>query len=59
VLSKVRAHPLISNMPVIIFTMHSDPAHLQKGLALGADAYLSKPAKAGALADVVKALLGG
>ena len=59
VLSKVRAHPMISKMPVILFTMHSDPAHLQKGLALGADAYLSKPAKAGALADVVKALLGG
>ena len=59
ILAKVRAHPLISKLPVIIFTMHSDPAHLQEGLALGADAYLSKPAKAGALADVIKAVLGG
>jgi CheY-like chemotaxis protein len=59
ILAKVRAHPLISKMPVIIFTMHSDPAHLQEGLALGADAYLSKPAKAGALAEVIKAVLGG
>lgn len=59
ILAKVRAHPLISRMPVIIFTMHSDPAHLQQGLALGADAFLSKPAKAGALAEVIKVVLGG
>lgn len=58
ILSKMRAHPALREMPVIIFTSHSEPAQLNLGLALGADGYLSKPAKAGALAAVVKAVLG-
>ncbi len=59
ILAKVRSHPAICNMPVIIFSSHSDPQHLHRGLSLGADAYLSKPAKASALADAIKAVLGG
>lgn len=59
ILAKVRSHAVIGNLPVIIFTAHSDPTHLSQGLSLGADAYLSKPARAGALAEVIKAVLGG
>ncbi|MBM3347215.1 MAG: response regulator, partial [Betaproteobacteria bacterium] len=54
-LQKIRAHPLISHMPVIIFSGHSEPKDLQQGLAFGADAYLSKPARAEAITAAVKA----
>ena len=59
ILEKIRAHPAIHNLPVIIFSGHSEPKDLQRGLALGADAYLSKPAKAEAIIAAVKAVLGG
>ena len=59
ILQKIRAHPVIRSMPVIIFSGHSDPNDLQQGLALGADAYLSKPAKAGAIIAALQAVLGG
>jgi CheY-like chemotaxis protein len=59
ILEKIRAHPAIRNLPVIIFTSHAEPKDLQQGLALGADAYLSKPAKSEAIIAAVKAVLGG
>lgn len=58
-LQKIRAHPLISHLPVIIFSGHSEPKDLQQGLALGADAYLSKPARAEAITAALRAVLGG
>ena len=59
ILAKIRAHPSIRNMPVIIFSGHSEPTDLQQGIALGADAYLSKPAKVEAILASVKSVLGG
>lgn len=59
ILAKIRAHPAIRHLPVIIFTAHTEPQYLLQGVTLGADAYLSKPAKAQALMDAVKATLGG
>lgn len=59
ILAKIRAHPDIRNLPVIIFSGHSEPEDLEMGLELGADAYLSKPAKADAILAAVKAVLGG
>ncbi len=59
ILQKIRAHPIIKDMPVIIFSGHSGPQELQQGLALGADAYLSKPARAEAIIAALKAVLGG
>lgn len=59
ILQKIRAHPVIRDLPVIIFTGHSEPADLLQGLGLGADAYLSKPAKAEAIFAALKAVLGG
>ena len=59
ILQKIRSHPVIRDMPVIIFTGHSEPGDLLQGLALGVDAYLSKPAKAEAILAAIKAVLGG
>ncbi len=59
ILQKIRSHPVIRDMPVIIFTGHSEPGDLLQGLGLGVDAYLSKPAKAEAIFAAIKAVLGG
>ena len=37
----------------------SAPEYLQQGLSLGADAYLSKPAKSQAVFEALKTVLGG
>jgi len=58
ILAKIRAHPDIRHLPVIIFSGHSEPEDLEMGLELGADAYISKPAKAEAILAAVKAVLG-
>ena len=59
ILSKIRSHVTLKNLPVIIFSGHSEPEDLSLGLQLGADAYISKPAKADAILAAVKAVLGG
>ena len=59
ILQKIRSHPVIRDMPVIILTMHAEPSDLLQGLGLGADAYLSKPARAEAIFAALKAVLGG
>ena len=59
ILSKIRAHPALRDLPVIMLSGHSSPEYLLQGLSLGADAYLSKPAKSKAVFDALKAVLGG
>ena len=59
ILAKIRAHPAIRTLPVIMLTGHSGPEYLLQGLSLGADAYLSKPARSQAVFDALKAVLGG
>ncbi|MFM9966949.1 MAG: response regulator [Burkholderiales bacterium] len=59
ILSKIRSHPKISTLPVIILSGQTDAGDLMQGVSLGVDAYLSKPTKAQALMDAVKAVLGG
>ena len=58
-LAKIRAHPDLRQLPVVIFSGHSEPEDLESGIALGADAYLSKPAKAEAIFATLRAVLGG
>ena len=59
ILAKIRSHPVIRNLPVIILSGQTAPEDLLQGVSLGVDAYLSKPAKSKALMDAVKAALGG
>lgn len=59
ILAKIRSHPKISKLPVIILSGRTDPGDLMQGVTLGADAYLSKPTKAKSLMDAVHAVLGG
>ncbi|MBL8516625.1 MAG: response regulator [Betaproteobacteria bacterium] len=59
VLNRVRQHGSTRWVPVIMLTSLSEPADIAKGLALGADAYLSKPLLPSTLIDAVQAVLGG
>jgi two-component system, OmpR family, response regulator len=59
ILAKIRTHPALRKLPVIMFSGHTAPEYLLEGLSLGADAYLSKPAKAQAIFDALKIVLGG
>jgi len=43
VLSRFRAHPLMGQVPVAVFTSSGSPAEKNRALALGVQAYLRKP----------------
>ncbi len=59
ILTKIRAHPRLAHLPVILFTAHAGVAELAQGVALGADGFLSKPAKAPTVIAAVETVLGG
>jgi DNA-binding response OmpR family regulator len=43
VLRQIRAHPATRQLPVIFLTAKSTPADIEKGLAMGANYYITKP----------------
>ena len=59
ILSKIRAHPRLEHLPVILFTGHSGVVELARGVALGADGFVSKPARAVTVMAAVETVLGG
>ncbi|MHC5655571.1 response regulator transcription factor [Stappia sp.] len=55
---ELRAAEATRNMPMILMSAASRPVDEEKGLALGADAFLGKPFSADALTGTVGRLLG-
>ena len=55
--SMIRNDPANQSIPIIIVTTEGSQADRDKGLALGANAYLSKPIQTNELLKVVKELL--
>ena len=43
VLATLRRHPKYTHLPIIMLTVKSEPEDVAKGLALGADGYITKP----------------
>ena len=43
VLAMLRLHPSYTRLPVVMLTARSDPKDVARGLALGADGYITKP----------------
>ena len=43
VLRHIRSHPATRQLPVIFLTAKSTPADIEKGLAMGANYYITKP----------------
>jgi CheY-like chemotaxis protein len=57
-LQKLKMHPQLKLMPVIIVTADAKPESVMRGLALGADGYVTKPFDHRTLVRGVKAVLG-
>jgi len=57
-LQKLKAHPELKLMPVVIVTADAKPESVTRGLALGADGYITKPFDHIVLVRGVKAVLG-
>ena len=57
VLARLRRHPVLGSLPVVMLTARNDPADIGKGLVLGADAYITKPYTRNILADVIRRVL--
>ena len=55
--SIIRKDPAYSNLPIIIVTTEGSEADRERGLQLGANAYLSKPIQTNELIKTVKDLL--
>ena len=58
ILERIRAHPKIAKMPVILMTGKSEITDVARGLALSADGYVTKPFRISALVAAVKTVLG-
>jgi CheY-like chemotaxis protein len=58
VLERMRRHPVLGSLPIVMLTARNDPADIGKGLILGADAYVTKPYTKNILADVIRRVLG-
>jgi len=56
-LARIRRHPRLALLPVIMLTARTDPEDIRKGLALGADGYVTKPYSKTVLAEALRAVL--
>ena len=56
--SRIRSDPMTCDIPIVIITSRSGEKHRDKALALGANAYLSKPYHEEDLITQIKDLLG-
>ncbi|MFO7606011.1 MAG: response regulator [Desulfurivibrionaceae bacterium] len=54
----MRAEPRLAGLYILMLTAKSNPAEREKGLAMGADDYVSKPFSNKELVDKVRAVLG-
>ena len=52
-----RELPAFAGTPFVFLSAHADGSHIEEGMALGADAYLTKPVDFDRLLSVVNSLL--
>lgn len=57
-LLKLRSHPRLGSVPVIMLTGHASPEDVLHGMACGADGYVSKPFQFDALTAAIETVLG-
>ena len=57
VLARLRRHQALGSLPIVMLTAKADPADIGKGLALGADGYVTKPYTKNVLSDVIRRVL--
>lgn len=57
-LQRLKVHPQLKLVPVVVVTANANPESVMRGLALGADGYITKPFDHAALVRGVNAVLG-
>ena len=57
VLEQLRGNAATAQLPIIMLTAHGRDVEREKGMALGADDYITKPFSTQSLVEKVKALL--
>ena len=57
ILNRIRQHDALKNLPVLMLTSLGALDDILKGLKLGANGYLTKPAKSKALLDAIRTVL--
>lgn len=57
VLTALRRHPVVTHLPVVMLTARTERADIAKGLALAADAYVTKPYGTNTLEYVLRCLM--
>jgi CheY-like chemotaxis protein len=57
ILAKLRARPEFATLPIVLLTVKAALANIRKGLALGADGYITKPYSKNQLAEVIGRVL--
>ena len=58
VLARIRQHPILKSIPVIMLTAQSTRRDVLRGLAGGADGYITKPFESDILMTGIRAVLG-
>jgi len=59
VLNRIRQHPVLQKIPVLMLTALAERKDVARGLMLGADGYITKPVLPSVLLLAVEAVLGG
>jgi len=57
VLTRIRRHPKLALLPVIMLTALAKPEEVRRGLNLGADGYITKPYSKKILTDTIRSVL--
>jgi CheY-like chemotaxis protein len=57
VLTNIRRHAKLALLPVVMLTVLGKPHEVRRGLALGADGYITKPYSKRVLAEIIKSTL--
>jgi CheY-like chemotaxis protein len=57
ILGKIRSHPKLALLPVVMLTAENRAEDIKRGLSLGADAYVTKPYSKSIVVDTIRAVL--
>jgi CheY-like chemotaxis protein len=58
ILTRIRKHPKMRAIPVLMVTSHAEMSDVARGMSLGANGYLSKPVAVESLRAVMRQILG-
>jgi CheY-like chemotaxis protein len=59
VLNRIRQHPVLENLPVMMLTSLGERKDVTRGLMLGANGYITKPVPPSILLEAIEAVVGG